>query len=39
MTARDRLRTRMDEARWRAYTRVPGSPSIFLRWQPGRAGA
>jgi len=30
MTVRDRLRSLIDERRWRDYTRVPGSPSIFL---------
>lgn len=31
LAVRDRLRVRLDEQRWRAYVRVPGSPSIFYR--------
>lgn len=31
LTVRDRLRALSDERRWRDYTRVPGSPSIFYR--------
>lgn len=34
LSVRDRLRVLLDERRWRDYTRVPGSPSIFYRVQP-----
>lgn len=34
LNVRDRLRSLLDERRWRDYTRVPGSPSIFYRVQP-----
>jgi hypothetical protein len=34
LTTRDRLRALLDERRYRDYTRVPGSPSIFYRVQP-----
>lgn len=33
----DRIRSLLDERRWRDYVRVPGSPSIFYRWQGGAA--
>ena len=31
LSVRDRLRALIDERRYRDYTRVPGSPSIFYR--------
>lgn len=33
MRPTDRIRSILDERRWRDYVRVPGSPSIFYRWQ------
>lgn len=31
---RDRIQVLLDERRWRDYSRVKGSPSIFYRVQP-----
>jgi len=35
MTPRDRIRSRLDERRWREYAR--SRTAIFLRWQPFRS--
>lgn len=34
MKAVIRIRQRLDERRWAAYTRNPRSPAIFYHWQP-----